>query len=118
MIVPSPSQQVLFPQGGAVARGPAEYPIPWRGAPWCLHPFGLWAEVADDQRGRRWDRALRDDLAPWATGAVYLNFIGDEGQRRLVAGFGADNYECLLKVKARYDPDNVFRLNHNIRALR
>jgi len=43
MIVPSPSQQALFPQGGAIARGSADYPIPWRNAPWCLHPFGLWA---------------------------------------------------------------------------
>jgi len=55
---------------------------------------------------------------PWASGSVYLNFIGDEGQQRVVAGFGAGNYERLLRIKQRYDPDNVFRLNHNIRPLR
>jgi hypothetical protein len=48
MIVPSPSQHVLFPQGGAVARGPSEYPVPWRRAAWCVHPFGLW----EGPRGR------------------------------------------------------------------
>ena len=115
MIVPSPSQHVLFPQGGAVARGPADYPIPWRQAPWCVHPFGLWDDPADDERAKRWTRDLRADLQPWASGDVYLNFIGDEGQDRVVAGFGRENYERLATIKAHYDPHNVFRLNHNIR---
>jgi FAD/FMN-containing dehydrogenase len=53
MIVPSASQHVLFPQGGAVARGPADYPVPWRRAPWIVHPFGLWQNPADDERGMR-----------------------------------------------------------------
>jgi FAD/FMN-containing dehydrogenase len=114
MVVPSPSQHVLFPQGGAVARGPSEYPIPWRQASWCVHPFGLWEDPADDQRAKRWAHDVRADLRPWATGAVYLNFIGDEGRERLVAGFGRENYERLAAVKAAYDPDNVFRRNHNI----
>ncbi len=115
MIVPSPSQHVLIPQGGAITRGPAEYPIPWRSAPWCVHPFGLWEDPADDERGRDWARAIRTDLKPWASGAVYLNFIGDEGHDRVVAGFGEKNYEQLARVKAQYDPDNVFRLNANIK---
>jgi FAD/FMN-containing dehydrogenase len=115
MIVPSPSQHVLFPQGGAVGRGPADYPLPWRHAPWIVHPFGLWENPADDERARRWARDIRADLKPWASGAVYLNFIGDEGEDRVVAGFGRENYARLAKVKAKYDPENVFRLNHNIK---
>jgi FAD/FMN-containing dehydrogenase len=114
MIVPSPSQHVLFPQGGAVQRGGDAYPIPWRGAPWCVHPFGLWSDAADDERGRQWTRDVRADLRPWTSGAVYLNFIGDEGPDRLVAGFGASNYERLARLKRQYDPENVFHLNHNI----
>jgi FAD/FMN-containing dehydrogenase len=115
MIVPSPSQHVLFPQGGAVGRGPVDYPLPWRHAPWIVHPFGLWENPADDERARRWARDIRADLKPWASGAVYLNFIGDEGEDRVVAGFGRENYARLAKVKAKYDPENVFRLNHNIK---
>ncbi len=115
MIVPSPSQHVLIPQGGAITRGPAEYPIPWRTAPWCVHPLGLWEDPADDDRGRKWVHDLRADLKPWASGAVYLNFIGDEGRDRVVAGFGKKNYERLARVKAQYDPDNVFHLNQNIK---
>ncbi|MET8679811.1 FAD-binding oxidoreductase [Streptomyces sp. NPDC004647] len=115
MIVPSPSQHVLFPQGGLTARVGADYPVPWRQASWVAHPFGLWEDAADDERGRRWAHNVRADLQPWSSGAVYLNFIGDEGQERLVAGFGPENYRRLAAVKGRYDPENVFRLNHNIK---
>ncbi|MCG5215799.1 FAD-binding oxidoreductase [Streptosporangium sp. KLBMP 9127] len=115
MIVPSPSQQVLLPMGGAVGRGPSGYPIPWRQAEWVVHPLGLWEKPADDVQARRWASAVRTDLKPWASGAVYLNFIGDEGQERVVAGLGRENYTRLAEVKARYDPGNVFRLNHNIK---
>jgi FAD/FMN-containing dehydrogenase len=45
---------------------------------------------------------------------VYLNFIGAEGEQRVVSGFGAENYRRLAAVKAAHDPDNVFRFNHNI----
>ena len=115
MIVPSASQHVLFPQGGAVARAPAEYPVPWRHAPWIAHPFGLWEDPADDARGRQWAHDIRADLKPWSSGAVYLNFIGDEGEDRVVSGFGRENHARLAKVKREYDPENLFRLNHNIK---
>ena len=115
MIVPSPSQHVIIPQGGAIARGSSDYPIPWRKASWCAHPFGLWEDPGDDERGRRWAHDVCADLKPWASGAVYLNFIGDEGENRVVAGFGRGNYQRLAQVKAQYDPDNVFHLNHNIK---
>ncbi|QPP10163.1 FAD-binding oxidoreductase [Streptomyces bathyalis] len=114
MVMPSPSQHVLFPQGGAVGRDADLYPLPWRSAAWTVHPFGLWSDPADDARAKEWARDLRNDMKPWASGAVYLNFIGQEGRDRVVAGFGPENYRRLAAVKAEYDPDNVFRLNHNI----
>ncbi|GHE59750.1 FAD-binding oxidoreductase [Streptomyces capitiformicae] len=114
MPVPTGTQHVLFPYGGAVADGPAEYPVPYRDAPWAVHPFGIWADPADDERCVRWVRDVRADVQPWSTGAVYLNFIGDEGSARVEAGLGAENTRRLAAVKAEYDPDNVFRFNHNI----
>lgn len=115
MLVPSPSQHPLFPQGGAIARGPSEFPIPWRRAPWAVHPFGLWEDAADDEAGKAWAKGVRKAMRPWASGDVYLNFIGDdEGTDRVVAGWGEDNYVRLQRVKREYDPRNVFRLNHNI----
>ncbi|MET9385088.1 FAD-binding oxidoreductase [Streptomyces sp. NPDC002928] len=113
--VPTGTQHLLFPQGGAIAAGPAEYPVPYRDAPWAVHPFGVWEDPADDERGVQWVRSVRAGVQPWSTGAVYLNFIGDEGAERVDAGVGAENIRRLAEVKRRYDPDNVFRFNHNIR---
>jgi FAD/FMN-containing dehydrogenase len=117
MVVPSPSQHVLIPQGGAIARGPSEYPLPWRQAPWCAHPFGLWENPLDDERGKRWAHSIRADLKPWAMDSVYLNFIGEEGEERIVSSFGNENYQRLARIKAQYDPGNLFRLNQNIRPM-
>jgi FAD/FMN-containing dehydrogenase len=111
---PSPSQQIAIPWGGAVLRGAEKWPLPHRRAAWVVHPFGLWADPADDARGRQWSRDLCADLKEWATGYVYLNFIGNEGQDRVVAGFGQENYDRLSRVKCEYDPENVFHLNQNI----
>ncbi|MFE0731300.1 FAD-binding oxidoreductase [Streptomyces antibioticus] len=113
--VPTGTLHALFPQGGAIAAGPHEFPVPYRDAPWGVHPFGLWEDPADDERCIRWVRDVRADAQPWSTGAVYLNFIGDEGADRVVAGVGAENAGRLARVKRAYDPDNVFRFNHNIR---
>jgi FAD/FMN-containing dehydrogenase len=115
MIVPSPSALALVPQGGAVARAGADSPIPWRLAPWQVSRFAMWADPADDERARSWARQLGTDLAPWASGHVYLNWTADQGADRLVAGLGADSLDRLAAVKARYDPDNVLRPHHNIR---
>jgi FAD/FMN-containing dehydrogenase len=114
MITPSPSQQAIVPWGGAVQRAADTWPQPHRRAAWVVHPFGLWSDPADDARGIRWARDLCSDVAEWATGYVYLNFIGNEGQNRVIAGFGQENYERLARVKCQYDPENVFHLNQNI----
>ena len=114
MITPSPSQQGMIPWGGAVARNAGDWPMANRDIPWIAHPLGLWENPADDQRARDWAHHLRDVLAPWTTGAVYLNFIGDEGADRVVAGYGRQNYDRLAAIKAEYDPGNLFNLWHNI----
>jgi len=113
MVVPSPSQHALLPWGGAVADGQA-WPGFDRSTRWAVHPLGLWADPADDDRAISWVRNLRADMQPWAAGDVYLNFIGDEGADRIVAGYGADNYRRLQRVKAEYDPRNVFNCWHPI----
>jgi FAD/FMN-containing dehydrogenase len=115
MVVPSPTGHILFPLGGAVARPLHDYPVPWRSAPWGVHPLAMWEDPRDDARARRWVRDVREDMRPWATGDVYLNFTADdEGQERVFAGFGRDNHRRLSAVKTRLDPENVFHRNHNI----
>jgi FAD/FMN-containing dehydrogenase len=117
MIVPSPTQHIALPQGATVARRAGDWPQPYRDAAWAIHPFGLWENADDDERAIAWARAVCDDMKPFATGAVYLNFIPDEGEERLMAGYGRENYERLAKVKAEFDPENVFHLHHNIKPL-
>ena len=114
MLVPSASQHVLFAAGGVAGRTSPDHPIPWRAAPWVVHPFAMWSDPEDDERAIGWTRAVRAAVRPWSTGAVYLNFIGNEGSDRVRAGFGAHNWDRLVAVKREFDPENVFRLNHNI----
>ena len=54
-------------------------------------------------------------LAPFATGSVYVNFMPDDEKGRVEKAYGR-NYRRLAEIKRRYDPDNLFRMNQNIRA--
>ncbi len=118
MVVPSPTGHILFAFGGAVDRSLADYPVPWRHALWGVHPLAMWEDPEDDMRAIRWVEAVREDMRPWATGDVYLNFVTDEGEERVLAGFGERNHARLSAVKTKYDPDNLFHRNHNIRPAR
>lgn len=89
-----------------------------RSAPWITHPFAVWEDPADDAENIAWARGFRDDIAHYATGGTYLNFIGDEGPERVQAAFGDAKYQRLAEIKAEYDPGNVFHGNQNIQPAR
>jgi len=111
----SPSQLFIVPWGGAVARADsASSPLAGRETAFVVHPLLLWEDAADDERMFAIGRGYREDLAPFSTGATYLNFVGDEGEERVRAGFGAGNYERLARVKAEWDPDGVFHGNQSL----
>jgi FAD/FMN-containing dehydrogenase len=111
-----PSQLFIVPWGGAIARvGADESPIAGRDTKFVVHPLLLWEEAADDESMIAFGRAYRDDLAPYANGSAYLNFIGDEGRERTRAGFAPGKLERLARVKADWDPDDVFHANRHIR---
>jgi FAD/FMN-containing dehydrogenase len=112
---PGPAQLFIVGWGGAVARVSEESsPLSGRDAAFIVHPFALWEDPADDERMIAWARAFREDLREFATGAVYLNFIGDEGEARVRAGYGERSYERLARIKADWDPENVFRASGNV----
>jgi FAD/FMN-containing dehydrogenase len=114
MPVPSVCFSIMFSWGGQVARASRDTsPMAQRDAQWVCHPYALWEGAARDAEHMAWARAISADLKRFAAGGIYLNFIGDEGQDRVRAAYG-ENYERLAAIKARYDPDNFFRLNHNI----
>ena len=109
------AQQLMVAWGGEVARMPsASTPLTKRDARWITHPFAVWEDPADTDASIAWARDFRRDIARFANGGVYLNFIGDEGQDRVRAAFGEANYARLAQVKAEWDPGNVFRGNQNI----
>ncbi|MEO5664442.1 MAG: BBE domain-containing protein, partial [Nocardioides sp.] len=81
------------------------------------HPFATWEDPADDAANIAWVRDYRKANVPFTTGGVYLNFIGNEGDERIKAAFGAEKYERLAQIKSEYDPGNVFAGNQNIRPM-
>jgi FAD/FMN-containing dehydrogenase len=65
---------------------------------------------------REWARAFWTDLVPHAAGVgSYVNFMSEIDPDRVAASYGPEKYERLSRIKATYDPDNVFHLNPNIR---
>jgi FAD/FMN-containing dehydrogenase len=87
-----------------------------RQARWNVSGLGIWEDPADDAAQIAWARRTVDALRPASlTGAGYGNYAPvDETDERVRAGFGPERYARLARVKRRYDPDNVFRFNHNI----
>jgi FAD/FMN-containing dehydrogenase len=109
------SQQLLVPWGGAIARVPEDAtPLTHRDVSWITHPFALWEDPADTDKNIEWARSFRRDIARYTNGGVYLNFIGNEGQDRVRAAYGDEKYRRLAAIKGEWDPENVFRGNHNI----
>jgi FAD/FMN-containing dehydrogenase len=110
-----PSQLFLVGWGGAMARIGGEHsPLAGRGAKFVVHPLALWKDPAGDAAAIAWSRGFRELMAPYRTGDAYLNFLGDEGGDRVRAAFGDENHARLARVKAQWDPRNVFRANQNV----
>lgn len=116
-VVPSPFSLVILIQlGGAVARVPSDTTAyPHRDATFLMSAFSCWEDPTHDERNVEWARQLGDAMAPFASGRFYVNELFDEGEDLVRAAYGPTTYERLSKLKARYDPTNLFRLNQNIK---
>jgi FAD/FMN-containing dehydrogenase len=110
------SYVIVFGLGGAVARvAEQDTAYPQRDAAHNVNINAVWLpDDPDPDRHVRWARECFDALGRVAAGRAYVNFLGDEGQERVKAAYGAAKYARLVDVKRRYDPENVFRLNQNI----
>ena len=75
-----------------------------------------WTDPSGDEAAIAWTRDAWQEMMPHSRGGSYLNFPGqgEEGQALLRASYGNDNYNRLVKLKRKFDPDNLFRLNQNI----
>ncbi len=100
--------------GGAIARvDPAATAFPHRDAPYGYHVLAGWMDPAQDPEVTDWVAQFQQAMTPYATGGVYVNLLGTGEEDRVPAAYG-ENYERLVELKKKWDPDNVFRMNHNI----
>jgi FAD/FMN-containing dehydrogenase len=113
---PSPqSYTIMFHLGGAIRRrSPADAAFEDRSAEHALNIDAVWSDPATDAAQIAWVRRVFETTQPFGAG-VYVNFLGEEGEQRVRAAYGAEKYERLARIKAKYDPDNFFRVNQNIR---
>jgi FAD/FMN-containing dehydrogenase len=101
--------------GGAVGRVAADATAyTHRDAEFVVNVHTRWEDPAEDEMCVSWAREFFDRSAPFATGGVYVNFMPDDEVERIGAAYGS-NYSRLVELKNRYDPDNFFRLNQNIK---
>ena len=98
------------PTTSAPARHGVELPRRDAGAPVIV---GVDPDPANAGRDRRLDRDYWEALHPYSAGGAYVNMMMDEGQERVRASY-RDNYDRLARIKATYDPANLFRVNQNI----
>ena len=112
------SAVILFQLGGALNRFEDEYsPVGNRDARYVLNVAGSWEQAGEDTANVEWARQAWNDMKSFSTGGTYINFLTeDEGPERTEAALGK-GLQRLAEVKAKWDPQNMFRTNRNIKPL-
>jgi FAD/FMN-containing dehydrogenase len=108
----------LHQMGGAFGRVAEDATaFPDRSAEYWLNIYGFWGEAADDAARVAWVKGLSDAVRPHAMSTQYVNFLGPDDAdtvRKALAVYGPAKLARLQAVKRHYDPENLFRVNHNI----
>jgi len=105
----------LYPLDGAVHHvGPDESAFSYRDVKFVHIIAGIDADPANMPAHTDWVRDYWTALHPLSAGGAYVNFLMDEGEDRVRSTY-RDNYPRLSALKGRWDPDNLFRMNQNIR---
>jgi hypothetical protein len=111
------TQALLFRIGqGIAAVSEDESAFSHRDANYLFHPLALWPDPAKDDEMIAASRAFAEAMRPFGPGAAYLNFTPE--QDRVRDAFGEAKHARLVALKDKYDPENLFRLNHNIKPSR
>ena len=115
--LPSPECEIFIGHlGGAINRIPGNATAyPHRDVEFVMNIHTRWRDPAQDQECIAWARRVFDAAAPFSTGGVYVNFMPQDETQRVHGGAYGTNYERLARLKAKYDPTNLFRMNQNIR---
>ena len=105
----------LYPINGAAGRVKRGATAWWhRDANWTEVIVGVDPDPAKKEEISAWAKEYWNALHPYSSGGAYVNFMMEEGEERIRATYGK-NYKRLAKIKKRYDPGNLFRVNQNIR---
>jgi FAD/FMN-containing dehydrogenase len=111
------SQMIIFRIGqGVTAIADDATAFSHRDANYLFHPISVWENPADDERVIAANRAFADAMRPFGTGGAYLNFTPETDRVR--DAYGDAKYERLVALKDKYDPENLFRGNQNIKPSR
>jgi FAD/FMN-containing dehydrogenase len=113
--LPGPECEIFIAHlGGAMGRiAPDATAYGGRGAKFVMNVHTRWREAGEDAKCIGWAREFYAATKPHAMGTAYVNFLSDEEGEPLASTYGA-NYAKLAKIKAKYDPGNMFRVNQNI----
>ena len=114
--LPTPKSAMhLYPIDGAAHRiKAADTPFAYRDAQWAEVIVGVSPDPADREKITAWTKDYWHALHPHSAGGAYVNMMMDEGEERIRASYRG-NYARLATIKREYDPDNLFRVNQNIR---
>ena len=114
--VPSTMTAILLEHfHGAVTRvGVTETAVPHRERGWNLLIPAVWTDAAETEANIAWTRETFAALRPQLGSGRWLNYLGDDQADDAIRAAYGPNYDRLVEVKRRYDPENVFHLNHNI----
>lgn len=114
--LPTEECEVFIPHmEGAPSRVPEnETAFAHRYTPFVLNIHTRWQEVADDEKCIAWARDFHNVTSKYARG-VYVNFLSDEGDDRVKEAYTQETWDRLVQIKNKYDPNNLFRLNQNIK---
>jgi hypothetical protein len=104
----------LYPTDGAASRVDRhETAFSYRDAKWSMVIVGVDPDPTNAEKITGWTKDYWAALHPYSLGGAYVNFMMDEGIDRVKATY-RDNYDRLLEIKRKYDPNNFFRINQNI----
>jgi len=105
----------IYPINGAVQRvAPDATAFAYRDASFATVIAGMWPDPADNEANIAWVRDYYAAIAPHSEAGGYVNFMSGDDQDRIRASYRG-NYDRLVEAKRRYDPENLFRVNQNIR---
>ena len=109
------SAVIVFQLGGAIASRPASHSaVGNRDAAAVLNIAASWEKPEDDAAQVEWARSSWRDMKRFSTGGTYVNFLTEEETGERVAAAYGKNLARLTEIKARWDPNNLFRMNKNI----